>query len=153
MEEFRELEEYPGYKIGNRGTIINKFGKQRKNYVCQYGYARTTFFFDGISTHFKVHRLVALSWLPNPENKPCIDHINRDKLDNSVENLRWATHMENSQNLSTFSTNKSGITGLFYDKSNNHWYVSKIIHGVRHRKSFKERADAEEYLRLITGQH
>lgn len=47
---------------------------------------------------FKIHRLVAQTFIPNPDNKPCVDHINTIRDDNRVENLRWVTHKENDNN-------------------------------------------------------
>lgn len=47
---------------------------------------------------YQVHRLVAETFIPNPENKPEVDHINRNPFDNRVENLRWATRSDNMRN-------------------------------------------------------
>ncbi len=50
---------------------------------------------------YKVHRLVAETFIPNPDNKPLVDHIDRNPGNNNVENLRWVTHRENMYNTKT----------------------------------------------------
>lgn len=69
----------------------------------------------------RVARLVATAYIPNPENKSEVDHINRVRADDRVENLRWVTHIENSNNKGEYPKNKKGSkpvkcieTGIVY---------------------------------------
>ena len=152
MEQFRELEEFPGYKFGNQGTVLSLYGrpmKQQQLYSCEsyYRMAVSIINKDNKKATHSVHRLIALAWIPNPENKPHIDHIDRNTTNNSISNLRWATPPENANNKGKYKTNKSGTTGLFFYKER--WTINKVIMGKTYYKTFKERSEAEAYLREI----
>ena len=69
-----------------------------KLYKDKKGYLRVHLCKNNIKKNFQVHRLVAIEFLDNTDNKPCIDHINTIRTDNRVENLRWCTHKENVNN-------------------------------------------------------
>lgn len=81
---------------------------------------------DRSQTTYRRARLIALTWIPNPENKPEIDHINTDRTDDRVENLKWVTSKENKQNPQTkinrskvdygFNRGKHLINGKYYDE-------------------------------------
>ena len=69
-----------------------------KNNIVQNGYVYVVLCKDNKPYRKLVHRLVAQEFIPNPDNKPIVDHIDTDKSNNSVENLRWVTQKENCLN-------------------------------------------------------
>ena len=75
------------------------------------GYRRYYLYKDGKCKKMKAHRLVALAFIPNPDGKPQVDHINNDKLDNRVINLRWVTNKENANNPLTIERRKAKKNG------------------------------------------
>lgn len=90
----RSLDRY--VMCGNKYCLVK--GKPRKPYLTPKGYLITNLSKNGqVKTYF-VHRLVAEAFIPNPNVLPFIDHINTVKDDNKVENLRWCTQKENSNN-------------------------------------------------------
>ena len=78
----------------SNGRIYNKRGAKIKPALDAYGYLRCTFSYKGKRQSVYVHRLVAMAYIPNPANKPTVNHINGLKTDNRVENLEWATQHE-----------------------------------------------------------
>lgn len=118
VEEWKDIKGYEGlYQVSDKGRVkslarlskrINPktyrgttilIGEKILKQSCQTnGYNVVVLVKEGIGIQKTVHRLVAEAFIPNPDNKPEIDHCNTIKTDNSVENLRWCTHTENMNN-------------------------------------------------------
>lgn len=100
MEYWIEVKGHPRYMVSTLGKVKclnwNNTGKERICKLGDNGNGYLTACIDGKRKY--VHRLVLESFIPNPQNKPCIDHINTEKKDCRLENLRWVTYSENSKN-------------------------------------------------------
>jgi hypothetical protein len=96
MEIWKNIKDYPNYEISNLGNV-KRLDKLKSNELVKSGYYRTTLFKNQIGKHFFIHRLVALAFIDNLENKPQVNHINGIKTDNRLKNLEWVTRSENMQ--------------------------------------------------------
>ena len=138
-----EIQGYPLYMIYPDGTVFTRIRRKfLKQGVNQGGYHRVCLCRDGKPKGFCVHRLVGEAFIPNPDNKPELDHINQDKSDNRIENLRWVTKSENCQNKGTNITNTSGHKNISYQKRQNIWKFKKTINKKIYHKFFRTKIEA-----------
>ncbi|MBF0651312.1 HNH endonuclease [Dysgonomonas sp. GY75] len=108
-EVWRDIVGYEGlYQVSNTGKVksLFRYKKVLKGRISTWGYIQVGLCVKGVKKHHSVHRLVAIAFIENIENLPCIDHIDGDKLNNGVDNLRWCTHKANMNNPITIQRNK-----------------------------------------------
>ncbi len=120
MEEYKIIEGYENYEVSNTGKLRNKssnkfiVGKNDKDGYIEVSLRHKEGDVNSKRRFFRLHRLVATAFIPNPNNKPLVDHKDGNKANNNVDNLRWASFVENTYNSKKISkdtkTNVKGIT-------------------------------------------
>ena len=106
--EWRKIKDFPNYSVSNYGEVRN----DRKNTYMGYSFDAKGYYRVALSKNNKryarrVHRLVAQAFLPNPENKEQVNHLDGNKLNNRVCNLEWCTNQENQDHYWKYLDNGS----------------------------------------------
>ena len=149
--EIWKLIEINGYFISNYGNLKGRFGKIMKLHINKNGYYSISLKPNG--KHGKaitkrIHQLVASAFIPNPNNLPCINHKDGNKLNNSVENLEWCTYSQNSRHaINTGLTKFDSISG---ENNLNHKLTQEQVNWIRNNyiprdKDFGCRALAKKF--------
>jgi hypothetical protein len=129
-EKWKKHPYYENIEVSNMGRIIEKDGDyffEKVITTTPKGYCKVTIGKNENRKNERVHRLVAQTWIPNPDNKPEVDHIDGDKTHNWASNLKWTDRVENMNNPVT----KSRISNAQKKKVNESYIKPLNIH-IKH---------------------
>ena len=141
---------YNGYIIYPDGQILGKRRTILKHKINEGGYHCVDIYTKGKKKEMRVHRLVAICYLSNPENKPTVNHNDDNTHNNDLINLEWMTKQEQEDYKTKMrANNTSGTTGVCYDKHKNRWQAQLISHGKVYKKSFRTKDDAIDYRKYL----
>lgn len=149
----REIIGYEGhYSIDEHGIILNMKSKiYKKPNIANTGYYVITLYKNNKSKTYLLHRLIAIHFIPNPNNKPCINHIDGNRLNDELSNLEWVTHQENMVHAWRYRKRTCWMTGLKgKDNCNSKPVIAKDSEGNIFRE-FDAISDAERELGIFTS--
>ena len=108
-----EIDGYDGkYLIFPNGLVFSKYKMIfLKTNICNNGYKYIKLYKNGKGKTYRIHRLIAQYFIPNPNNYPVVDHIDRNRQNNDIYNLRWVSYRQNSVNC-TRKISKLGHKGI-----------------------------------------
>lgn len=98
---YKPIKNFENYHISNTGKVLNTDTNRFRKTFESNGYEKVNLVKNYKETRFYIHRLVAEAFIPNPENKIQVNHINGNKFDNNAENLMWVTPKENMSHAIT----------------------------------------------------
>jgi hypothetical protein len=145
FEMWKPIEGFEKYSISSFGRVKNVKKNITVKQQIRSAYYSVILRNNGIQKTFDIHRLVAKYFIVNSMNKPVVDHIDRNKLNNHFHNLRWVTISENSMNSKFRSHNTSGFTGVGVYKPTNKYVASITIN--RRKKNLGYFDDIEDAIK------
>ena len=101
-EYWKKIDGYEKYSVSNLGRVRNKDGFVLGPCINSNGYFEVSIYNTEGKKNYEVHRLIGLTFIPNPDNLPMVNHINQyNKLNNNISNLEWSTNLNNTQSINT----------------------------------------------------
>ena len=144
---WKKIKHNENYSISENGKVRNDNTKKLKRpYINkQNGYMYVDLWENNKSTKCPIHRLLAETFIPNPESKPCVDHKDGNSQNNSLSNLRWASYSENNSRFGTIGVRSEAIIVKRYDekrkkRGGGHIAWGKVISEERYDR-IKDAAD------------
>ena len=129
-EEWRSVNGYANYQVSNIGRVRNvETEKILKQTMTKLGYCQIGLYREGLRKFLYIHRIVAHAFIENPDNRPCVDHVNHDVSNNTILNLRWVSMSENAMNRTKRQNVSSKYKGVSFRKRDNDWHARIMIDG------------------------
>lgn len=161
--DWTPIPNFPSYEITSCGKVrsvdrilprqghaidVLRRGVVKKPVPSKQGYLTTCLWCEGKGVSFMIHRLVALTFIPNPKNLPQVNHLDGDKANNHVSNLEWCTHAENQNHaLDTGLRKRRG--SVLWCKYHESWRAKIRINNTYKVKYSKNKKVCEEWLNNI----
>ena len=136
---------YEDYVIFSTGKVYSKKHKKFiKPHISNQGYLRIEISKNNNPKKYFVHRLIAEHFIENLYNLPSIDHIDRNKLNNDISNLRWSSRTLQNINKNIQKNNKTGTIGVYFHKIKNIYRAIWRVDGKKFSKSFSANKYSDE---------
>ena len=144
FEQWLDIEGFPDYCVSNRGRVYSrKTEKIMRGRPVSDGYLQVGLYRDGVRSWKYVSVLVAEAFLLNPEGLPDVDHIDHNRANNDVSNLRWLTHRKNQ-----FYRRRDGMASQFFgvSRAGKKWQVTI---DRKYRGTFPTELEAARYFNRL----
>ena len=145
MEEWKQIQDYPNYSVSSFGNVrSDKTGNILKPNVGSFCYLRVCLYNDVGKKTIAIHRLVGGAFIENPDNYKELDHVDNDKNNNRVDNLRWTTRGGNVRRVPKFKGDfSSKYRGVYYHQKNKCWCASLRFNNKKtHIGSYRTEGEA-----------
>lgn len=142
-EEFKDIQGYEGkYRINRDGDIYSVKRNELLKWKIKKGYYIIILSNEGHEKTYYIHRLIALHFIPNPENHPIVVHIDKNKTNNNINNLKWCSYNDASK----YRKVKGGISIVRRVLMNKKESFSYLVYIRKEQRCFKTYEEAKNFL-------